>query len=186
MYIVTEGQSDKIFLQKYCKYMGIADVTIEYTGGKDNIQSNLSTIKKRMKKGEKICIIFDADSNIEKSKENIIQKLISKNDGLTNNELNSIEIFMLPNNKDCGTLETLMEEIAKFPDFINCFNNYERCLQEKKPNLKLDEKSRIYAYLEAMDFTKNIKEITTEKIKECFEFDNIAIHPLKFFLEDIK
>ena len=93
---------------------------------------------------------------------------------------------MLPNNKDCGTLETLMEEIAKFPDFINCFNNYERCLQEKKPNLKLDEKSRIYAYLEAMDFTKNIKEITTEKIKECFEFDNIAIHPLKFFLEDIK
>ena len=73
MYIVTEGQSDKIFLQMYCKYMGIADVTIEYTGGKDNIQSKLSTIKKRMKKGEKICIIFDADSNIEKSKENIIQ-----------------------------------------------------------------------------------------------------------------
>ena len=180
MYIIVEGQSDKIFLQMYCKYMGIADVTIEYTGGKDNIQSKLSTIKKRMKKGEKICIIFDADNDIEKSKKNIEQQL--KN----SDELNSIEIFMLPNNKDCGTLETLMKQIAKFPDFINCFDSYEKCIQNKKPDFRLNEKSRIYTYLEAMEFCKKIEEITTEKIKECFEFDNIAIHPLKFFLEDIK
>ena len=143
MYIIVEGQSDKIFLQMYCKYMGIADATIEYTGGKDNIQSKLSTIKKRMKKGEKICIIFDADNDIEKSKKNIEQQKNS-------DELNSIEIFMLPNNKDCGTLETLMKQIAKFPDFINCFDSYEKCIQNKKPDFRLNEKSRIYAYLEAM------------------------------------
>lgn len=180
MYIVTEGQSDKIFLQMYCKYMGIVDVTIEYTGGKDNIQSKLSTIKKRMKKGEKICIIFDADNDIEKSKKNIEQQL--KN----SDELNSIEIFMLPNNKDSGKLETLMKQIAKFPDFINCFDSYEKCIQNKKPDFRLNEKSRIYAYLEAMEFCKKIEEITTEKIKECFEFDNTFLKPLKHFLKGKK
>lgn len=182
IYIFVEGKSDREFLSQYLKFLNI-DVeeqkNIVICGGKDRLKEKKDEIKKILNQGSKVAIIFDADNDYKKSLENIKNQICSEND---------ISIFLLPNNKDTGNLETLIEKIATKKEIIHCFNCYLECIKKHVSNLNLKnlKKSTIYAYLEAIG-EKN-KAGSYDKIDfenlNFFDLECEYLKPLKEFLEN--
>ena len=92
--------------------------------------------------------------------------------------------FLLPNHRDSGCLETLLESVAvdAHRGIFECFGDYEKCIKEKSAEYNTpDLKARIYAYCEAL--TSVGKE---EKQDYCnsahWNLDSPALDPLKEFL----
>ncbi|EJB34210.1 hypothetical protein HPNQ4076_0455 [Helicobacter pylori NQ4076] len=150
-----------------------------------------------------MCIIFDAD-----------KKESQESDAGFDNKLKYIrekfkekridfpreQIFLFPNNKDDGDLETLLLKIANHKEFINCFEGYLDCIKKTehyKP-IKNIRKNKWYAYLEALGLeylytkknifdniggkVKNEYEEDYEKLKKAIKFESELLIPLKDFL----
>lgn len=100
MNILVEGHTDKDFLELYCKYLNI-DARIYVADGKDNLKNRVNLVKDN----KNYLIIFDADEDYKNSKANIENQINQMNIPKQN-----YEIFLLPNNKDNGNLETLIEK----------------------------------------------------------------------------
>ncbi|EAJ3176163.1 hypothetical protein L2I98_001718, partial [Campylobacter coli] len=75
--IYVEGKSDKIFLDLLCKNLKIDEFETISIGGNNLSSSDLKSIKEDISdmRIEKICIIFDADDDYQKTKENLQQQL---------------------------------------------------------------------------------------------------------------
>lgn len=153
MLIVVEGHTDKDFIELYCKHLKVKIETeqIYCIGGnkyskKDNIKNVNKKLHKTLHIGERILILIDADDDIQESLENIHTQL----DLLDTKLKGYCEIFLMPNNKDTGNLETLLENIAKEKCILKCFDNYIRCIVElrnKNPNIKLPAKKSKYLHI---------------------------------------
>ena len=154
MLIIVEGHTDKDFIELYCKYLEseIKSVQICQTDGKDNIKNVKEKIHKALNMGERVLIIFDADDDIQKSLKNIHAQL----DLLDYSWKNRCEIFLMPNNKDAGNLEALLENTAKEKCILKCFDNYIKCiieLQSKNSVIQLPaKKTKVFAYLNSFGF----------------------------------
>ncbi|GAA9848624.1 hypothetical protein VN1286_00700 [Helicobacter pylori] len=208
--IYTEGKSDRNFLGRYLNFLKCEDrFDIFDIEGKDKLISGefLEKIDKILKNKhqtyKQVCIIFDADkkesqesdAGFNNKLEHICEKLKEK--GI---DFPREQIFLFPNNQDDGDLETLLLEIAKHEEFINCFESYLDCIKKKehyKP-IKNIRKNMLYAYLEAfgledLDAKKNIFDTEGkvkdqykgdyEKLQEVIGFDSKPLVPLKKFLE---
>ncbi len=148
--IFVEGPSDKVFLEVYLYFLEdlpIKNFKVKDVKGKDNLSKRLLEIEKY----DKTLIIFDADKDYESNKKEIL-KVVSK----TKQTISEEQIFLFPNNQDDGDLETLLLEIAKHKEFINCFEGYLDCIKKTehcKP-IKNIRKNKLYAYLEALGLEK--------------------------------
>ena len=209
--IYTEGKSDKNFLSwclgvwKNKDHFDQAHFDIIHVEGKDKIFSDEfckrieNILKNKNQEYRQVCIIFDAD----------IKKENQESDAGFNNKLKHIcekfkekgidfpreQIFLFPNNQDDGDLETLLLEIAKYDEFLKCFEGYLECIKNKehyKP-IKNIRKNMLYAYLEVFglenltktDGKDKIKEKHKEeyeKLKEVIDFSLNSLIPLKNFL----
>ncbi|GAA8038580.1 hypothetical protein HpCS9_04740 [Helicobacter pylori] len=202
--IFVEGPSDKVFLEVYLYFLEdlpIKNFKVKDVKGKDNLSKRLLEIEKY----DKTLIIFDADNYKSNKKE--ILTVVSK----TKQTISEEQIFLFPNNKDDGDLETLLLKIAKHDEFLKCFEGYLECIKSKehyKP-IKNIRKNMLYAYLELFELEKffqykwdtnnkkneekiiiddkgKIKEEHKEeyeKLKEVIDFDSKSLVPLKKFLE---
>ncbi|WRD36429.1 hypothetical protein E5K68_02330 [Helicobacter pylori] len=150
--IFVEGSSDRFFLEIYLLYLyfqekfPIKNFKVQNVDGKDNLSKRLLEIEKY----DKTLIIFDADKDYENKKE--ILKIVSESKQTISEE----QIFLFPNNQDDGDLETLLLEIAKHKEFINCFEGYLDCIKKTehcKP-IKNIRKNKLYAYLEVLGLEK--------------------------------
>ncbi|WP_139549440.1 DUF3226 domain-containing protein [Helicobacter pylori] len=180
--IFVEGPSDKVFLED----IPIKNFKVQNIKGKDNLSKRLLEIEKY----DKTLIIFDADKDYESNKKEIL-KVVSK----TKQTISEEQIFLFPNNQDNGDLETLLLEIAKYDEFLKCFEGYLECIKNKehyKP-IKNIRKNMLYAYLEVFglenltktDGKDKIKEKHKEeyeKLKEVIDFSLNSLIPLKNFL----
>ncbi len=202
--IFVEGPSDKVFLEVYLYFLEdlpIKNFKVKDVKGKDNLSKRLLEIEKY----DKTLIIFDADKDYESNKKEIL-KVVSK----TKQTISEEQIFLFPNNRDDGDLETLLLEIAKHDEFLKCFEGYLECIKSKehyKP-IKNISKSKWYAYLEVFELQnffkdkrnkndkKNEEKIIIddkgkirkeykeeyEKLKEVIDFNSNSLIPLKDFL----
>lgn len=199
IYILVEGDSDEIFLNSYIKYLRTTnsdfekDIEIISTWGKDNIKAHINDKKiKKALDDEKVCIIFDADSSHKESLETIQKSLQEK----LGDKAREIGIFLFPNNKDTGNLETLLEKIAKKPELIECFDCYVKCIEskEKGASKNIDKKARIYAYKQVFGLIQKEKkekdkkendksyQMQVDDYQKCFDFEHEALENLKNFL----
>ncbi len=148
--IFVEGPSDKVFLEVYLYFLEdlpIKNFKVQNIKGKDNLSKRLLEIEKY----DKTLIIFDADKDYESNKKEIL-KVVSK----TKQTISEEQIFLFPNNRDDGDLETLLLKIAKHDEFLKCFEGYLECIKSKehyKP-IKNIRKNMLYAYLEALGLEK--------------------------------
>ncbi|HEF9851945.1 TPA: hypothetical protein SB186_000613 [Campylobacter coli] len=172
--IYVEGKSDKIFLDLLCKNLKIDEFETIPIGGNNLSSSDLKSIKEDISdmRIEKICIIFDADDDYQKTKENLQQQL-------KNLQNEKIKIFLFPNNKDNKEIEILLTKVAKYPHFITCFKEYSKCLKDKGTILNEKElnKNLIYAYNQACG--SGTKEICLDH----YDLDHEYIKPLIDFLK---
>ncbi|GAA7363665.1 hypothetical protein BD0133_12040 [Helicobacter pylori] len=79
----------------------------------------------------------------------------------TQQKITEEQIFLFPNNQDDGDLETLLLEIAKHKEIIQCFKRYLKCIEckcigikEHHGPIKNIRKNMLYAYLEVFELQK--------------------------------
>lgn len=176
MKIFVEGESDRIFLNLYLRYLNINKQTeIVVVDGKDNIihKNEIEKIE------DKFLVIFDADNGFETARNNIKKQISQINSNA------QYEIFLFPNDKDNGNLETLYAKIATNAKFIECFEKYKGCIEKYKDCIgkkNLSDKSKLFAYLEACNLSTKIDKIKSDQLKQAFDFGHNYINPLKEFL----
>ncbi|EAJ6947228.1 hypothetical protein TT01_06815, partial [Campylobacter jejuni] len=182
--IFVEGLNDEEFLKGYLDYLSTRfKKTINFkiieVGGNKKLKSNkdIKKYKNDIREVEKVKIIFDADNDLEAARENIKEQL--------GDELfDKCEIFLIPNNKDRGNLETLIENIAKEECVLKCFDHYTECLktlQEKNQNIKLPaKKSKVYAYNHSFGYKNGDKNYIIDN--RYFNLESEYLNSLKEFL----
>lgn len=178
--ILVEGKADKKFIEDYIEYnyKNINEsIKIEINNGNSFNETKIINIKKYIDDNYKLIVIFDADNDINKSIDNI-------KTNLKNYHLDDKDIFLFPNNKDSGSLEDLLINIAVRKEIIYCFDNYVTCIKSLKNTNVPINKSKVYAYLESIKgYDKNrIREDKRDYInKEIWDISNDFLNPLKKF-----
>lgn len=192
--IFVEGIADEKFLEDYLNHVlpefEITNETIVKAKGWENINSELNRgiLGKNTDEGGVNIVVFDADGNFKERK----SQLETWRDA---NHL-SFELFLLPNNQDAGTLESVLENIIQPQNqsIFDCWEGYEKCLRSKGeeergiPFTLPAKKTKIYGYLEALlGESRSEKEKIKEKERDYrnvdhWNLDAEYLKPLKDFL----
>ena len=187
MLVVVEGKSDKDFLSQYALYHKLKFDIISNEG---NIlkPTTIGEISDSIVSNKRVCIVFDAD----KSYQNTLKRIKNELGNLSS----EIDIFLFPNNKDKGELETLLIDIAKLPQFVECFDSYVKCVKSKDINAvnNINKKSKMFAYREVSGLEKLLKKLKDDNktprnflennqiFSQYFDFDSPKLEPLRNFL----
>ena len=162
--IIVEGDADKKFLNDYYHHLfqekaskfniiHTGELMDDETGGYKKLmhEANLREMRINADQGGVNLVIFDADDNAEARRKELLA--IKDEFGV------EFELFLLPNNKDAGALEELLERIIN-PDnqpVMDCWQTYEGELKKVRiptktpPTLTIPaKKTKIYAYLETL------------------------------------
>lgn len=150
--VFVEGGDDKAFLDSLLDHLGIYNVRTEKMGGGVSklslIKPNISRARDR---GNQVAVILDADQDVAACRSCLL-------DVIRQNDLPVERSFLLPDNKNTGCLETLLEQIAIADHryIYHCFDTYENCIDRSEHPYSLpNKKARIYAYCEALNIETN-------------------------------
>lgn len=192
--IFVEGIADARFLKQYIKHVfgeDIADNRIVVLNGWDNlkIEASASRMRSMSDNGGVNLVIVDADKDFQMRKNEI---------AVWKQENNvEFELFLLPNNKDTGALENLLENIINPNNkpIFECWEEYEKELvkldipgRTPPPLTTPAKKTKIYGYLEALlGTTKEEKEMIKERSRKYdntmhWNLDAEHLESLKSFL----
>jgi len=199
--IIVEGIADIIFLRDYLIFLNsnLKIITKKITSQlilksknitikiiKSNSYNAIPALKTKINddiaQKYKVLIIQDTDD-------------ITKDDGGIKNRIEYLdkiqksmevkfEIFLFPNHKDDGDLETLLLKIADFKNY----DTYMECLHKfiKKEHLDemIEDKDRIFNYIRMYYGKQDAKERNREYITEYWDLKSDALKPLKKFIEE--
>lgn len=167
--LYVEGIADVVFFKQYiqhCFGIAVPNERIVNLEGWTNVKgiSALQRMRSTTDNGGVNLVILDADTNIESR----------RNDVLAWKQQNGVdfELFLLPNNKDAGALEDLLENIINPNNqpIFDCWEHYEQELVQldipgrtPPPLTTPAKKTKIYGYLEALlGETRSQKELIKE------------------------
>ena len=162
------------------------------TGGYQKLKSEdaIGVMRQNTDMGGINLVIFDADEDTESRRAELLA--IKEEFGV------EFELFLLPNNKDVGALEDLLENIINPNNqpVMDCWQTYEEKLREVRipsktpPTLSIPaKKTKIYAYLETLlgksrSQKKLIKDANRNyKNTQHWNLDAEYLEPLKEFLQ---
>ena len=201
--IIVEGEADKKFFLDYFHHLfgeqAPKDSIIHSgkdsdTGGYTKLKSeeSLQAMRKNTNQGGVNLVIFDADENPEARRKELLA--IKDEFGV------EFELFLLPNNKDAGELEDMLEQIINPNNqpVMDCWQTYEGELEKVRiptktpPTLTIPaKKTKIYAYLETLlgksrSQKKLIKDANRNyENTQHWNLDTEYLEPLKEFLKRI-
>lgn len=191
-HIIVEGIADLVFLEQYYQHLfgkPAPEGFIFKTDGKDNLHKFVNKMSSMTANDGVNLVIFDADKDIDARRKELLEW--KENAGV------SFELFLLPNNKDKGALEDLLENIINPNNrpIFNCWEDYEKELVKLEipgrtppPLTTPAKKTKIYGYLEALlGETKREKEQIKEPKRnyatsQHWNLDAEYLEPLKEFL----
>jgi hypothetical protein len=180
IHIFVEGKADKKFINDFVIKLGYknTDFVIDDLGGKDGIIKQKNKFFDNAKRGILNVVIFDANGDAAKRRREInkIKEKIKL----------EFELFLIPNDKDKGNLETLLENIIQPENKVifDCFEKYQDCLEKENRFNLPNNKAKIFAYLEALEKDKETFRIEKRDYtnKKLWNLDNEYLNPLKDFL----
>ena len=193
--IYVEGTADARFLKQYIRHVfgeDIADERFVVLKGWDNLKTEASAARMRSMSanGGVNLVIVDADKYFQ-ARQKEIEKWQQTNDV-------EFVLFLMPNNKDAGALEDLLENIINPNNkpIFDCWEGYEKELvkldipgRTPPPLTTPAKKTKIYGYLEALlGPTNDEKELIKERNREYdntmhWNLDAEYLGTLKGFLE---
>ena len=201
--IFVEGDADKKFLSDYYHHLfsenapknsitHTGELSNEKTGGYRKLldEANLLNMRSNIANGGVNLVIFDADEDFENRRKELLA--YKEEYGV------EFELFLLPNNKDAGELENLLENIINPNNrpIFDCWENYEQELvkldipdRTPPPLTTPAKKTKIYGYLEALlGESKSQKKMIKEAERKYenplhWNLDAEYLKPLKEFLE---
>lgn len=198
--IIVEGDADKKFLGDYYHHLfgtHAPENSIVHSGkdgetggyGKLKSEDILQALRQNSYQGGVNLVIFDADDDPEARR----KELLAIKDEFDV----EFELFLLPNDKDAGALEDLLENIIN-PDnqpVMDCWQTYEGELEKVRiptktpPTLTIPaKKTKIYAYLETLlGKSKSQKKLIKDANRnyeniQHWNLDAKYLEPLKEFL----
>ena len=197
--IIVEGDADKKFFRDYYHHLfqekapenSIIFPKDNNTGGKDKLKSEetLQALRQNTNQDGVNLVIFDADEDIEARRKELLA--VKEQFGV------EFELFLLPNDKDAGALEDLLENIIN-PDnqpVMDCWATYEGELEKVRiptktpPTLTIPaKKTKIYAYLETLlGKSRSQKKLIKDPYRnyentQHWNLDAEYLEPLKKFL----
>jgi hypothetical protein len=186
--IFTESPADIKFLKDYIEETFATSLSYEdfdslgsWAGYKSGGDIKAS-IKQNKEDNKTTILILDADNDFAARQNEVINDFAK--------EQIPIQLFLFPNNKSIGSLESLLCEIAIVRNIIDCFEAYETCITgHQAPVLK----SKVFAYLDALLPEKNKKTDKNDLIHEKnrnyrnkahWNLNHIYLDPLKHFLSN--
>ena len=198
--IIVEGEADKKFFWDYFHHLfgeqAPKDSIIHSgkdsdTGGYTKLKSEeiLQAMRKNTNQGGVNLVIFDADENPEARRKELLA--IKDEFGV------EFELFLLPNNKDAGELEDMLEQIINPNNqpVMDCWQTYEGELEKVRiptkipPTLTIPaKKTKIYAYLETLlGKTRSQKKLIKDANRnyentQHWNLDSEYLEPLKEFI----
>lgn len=160
--IIVEGEADKKFFKDYFHHLfqeKAPESCIIHPGGKGETggyqklrsEDAIGIMRQNTDLGGINLVIFDADEDVEERRAEILA--IKEEFDV------DFELFLLPNNKDAGALEDLLENIINPNNqpVMDCWQTYEEELGKVRiptktpPTLTIPaKKTKIYAYLETL------------------------------------
>lgn len=175
--IFGEGKEDKKFSKDYLSHLHIdtTNIIVEITGGWTNLHLIKNKLDENSNKGGTNLVIFDADTNCENRRQEILQKRADL--GV------AFELFLLPTNQLPGELEDLLISISNpaHQAIFDCFEGFKQCLTQNGTYLHPDNKAKVFAYIEALS-----AETTPEKRDfldyNLWNLDHQTLNPLRAFL----
>lgn len=199
--IIVEGDADKKFFEDYYHHIfgeKAPKSSITHpgkdgdTGGYQKLKSEeaIGVMRQNTDMGGINLVIFDADEDTEARRSELL--VIKEEFGV------EFELFLLPNDKDVGALEDLLENIINPNNqpVMDCWQTYEEKLREVRipsktpPTLTIPaKKTKIYAYLETLlgksrSQKKLIKDANRNyKNTQHWNLDAEYLEPLKEFLQ---
>lgn len=192
-HIIVEGLADLVFFEQYYRHLFGKPVPKGFvfkTDGKDNLPKFANQMRTMSANGGINLVVFDADDDIEARRKELFA--IKEQYGV------EFELFLLPNNKDAGALEDLLENIINPNNkpIFECWEGYEKELvkldipgRTPPPLTTPAKKTKIYGYLEAYHGeTKREKELIKEANRnyadpKLWNLDAEYLGALKGFLE---
>ena len=142
--IFTESKADIKFLKDYIEEifdLSLTDDDFDPLGGWSGYKASgniKASIKQNTEDLKTTILILDADNNFHERQQEVL------NDFAKNNI--PVHLFLFPNNNSTGSLENILCEIAVEKHIIQCFEQYETCIDGyQTPVIK----SKIFAYLVA-------------------------------------
>ena len=174
--IFVEGTADVRFLKQYIRHLfgeDVADERLVNLEGLGNLKAEASAVRMRSMtaNGGVNLVIVDADKDFQGRKDEIAKW--QQANGV------KFELFLLPNDKDAGALEDLLENIINPNNrpIFDCWEDYEKELVQldipgrtPPPLTTPAKKTKIYGYLEALlGPTKDEKELIKERNRK---YDN--------------
>ena len=201
--IFVEGEADKKFFQDYYHHLFqqkapensvIHPGKDDDTGGYQKLEKEdaLQAMRQNTDNGGVNLVIFDADKDI-KARRKAIENIRSRHNV-------EFELFLLPNNKEVGALEDMLERIInpKNQPIMDCWQTYEDELKKVRiptkipPELTIPaKKTKIYAYLETLlGESKSQKKLVKDSNRNYrdqahWNLDDEYLEPLKEFLFSI-
>lgn len=193
--IFVEGIADVAFIKQYIHHLTdivVDDKNILSLDGWTNLKGLTWVQRMRTNTANDVrnIVIIDADKDNDARRKDIL-------DWKRKNSL-EFELFLLPNNKDNGALEDLLEKIINPNNqpIFDCWEGYEKELvklnipgRTPPPLTTPAKKTKIYGYLEALlGETKREKELIKEvnrnyKDSRHWKLDSEYLEPLKGFLK---
>ena len=198
--IIVEGEADKKFFDNYYHHLfhtKAPEGSIIHpgkdndTGGYQKLKSeeSLQAMRQNSDLGGLNFVIFDADDDPEARRKELLS--IKDEFGV------EFELFLLPNDKDTGALEDMLEQIINPNNqpVMDCWQTYEGELEKVRiptktpPTLTIPaKKTKIYAYLETLlgksrSQKKLIKDANRNyENTQHWNLDAEYLEPLKDFL----
>ena len=179
--VFVEGEGDQCFIECLLQHLDVFEVSTAVIGGRvTHLHKIANEIKKSHDAGNLIALLLDANCDFEgRRREFLTQKERLK--------LPVERFFLLPNDKDRGSLETLLEEMA-VPEhrvLFDCFDEYEACRQKAGRYQPPDRKGRIFTYCEALGIETTAPE--RDYSDSCYwDLTTPALEPLKRFLVSLQ
>ena len=184
--IFVEGMNDKRFIDSLSGHMNLPNIEVCTLGGGVSVLENMKPqieLKRKgregRKEGKSIAVILDADSDAD-------GKRVEFEKEKNRLELPINRLFLVPDDRNSGCLETLLKDIAtpQHREIYNCFSKYEECLREHSGEYRLpDFKARIYAYCEAVGNGPK-EEDRDYGDKDHWDLDAPVLTALKEFLRE--
>ena len=192
-HIIVEGLVDLVFFEQYYRHLfgkSAPNGFVFKTDGKDNLPKFANQMRTMSANGGINLVVFDADDDIEARRKELLA--IKEQFGV------EFELFLLPNDKEAGALEDMLENIINPNNkpIFECWEGYEKELvkldipgRTPPPLTTPAKKTKIYGYLEAYHGeTRREKELIKEVNRnyadpKLWDLDAEYLGALKEFLE---
>jgi hypothetical protein len=193
--LAVEGNDEKNFFEALLKTMNIPNVQIIDVCGKDNFKNKFPVYMQSegaLKKIKNIGFVRDAEQLEATSAFDSICSVLHKYALPCPTELcklvedngKKVNVFIMPNNNDCGMLEDLCIAAIKGTDVFTCVECFIKCYETKIEKDKYNlAKAKILAYLSTR--TPLVNALGLEAKQSVWDFTKPCFDDIKKFLKEL-